>query len=203
MSLPCGHTYDTACLQLLAQSSCTDSFHPVVCIANLPEAKTCTAPLSLQVIRDLLHPEEESRLVEASLRAHLNAHPEEYHYCPTADCPTIYRPARAGTVIRCPSCVATICAHCHVEYHEGLSCEEYKDSLRPHAELFARWKQENGIRSCPKCKTDIQKNGGCNHIHCAGCKTHICWKCMQHFDEADRGDGVYGHMQRVHGGISG
>jgi hypothetical protein len=60
--------------------------------------------------------------------------------------------------------------------------------------------QKNNVKSCPHCKADIQKNGGCNHITCAMCRTHICWVCMKSFAE-DSGMGVYAHMRNVHGGI--
>eukprot|EP00091_Calanus_sinicus_P016768 TRINITY_DN36319_c0_g1_i1.p2 TRINITY_DN36319_c0_g1~~TRINITY_DN36319_c0_g1_i1.p2 ORF type:complete len:105 (-),score=20.81 TRINITY_DN36319_c0_g1_i1:405-719(-) len=31
---------------------------------------------------------------------------------------------------------------------------------------------------CPKCKTDIEKDGGCLHMHCSRCKSDFCWKCL-------------------------
>ncbi|KZV69791.1 hypothetical protein PENSPDRAFT_735154 [Peniophora sp. CONT] len=207
VTLSCGHVYDTDCLRLLAQSSGSSSdFKPLLCVAegeSSDEPQPCATAISLAQIRELLGPEEESRLLEASARAHINAHPDEFHYCPTPDCAVVYRPARAGTVIRCSSCLVLICAHCHVEEHVGLSCEGHKDSMRPHAELFTRWKAENGVKSCPKCSADIQKNGGCNHITCAGCKIHICWVCMATFGDQDTSGGVYAPMRRAHGGYSG
>ncbi|VDC00836.1 unnamed protein product [Peniophora sp. CBMAI 1063] len=205
--LTCGHAYDADCLRLLAQSSSSSSdFKPLLCVAELSPSgtpKTCATAISFAQIRELLGPEDESRLLEASARAHISSHPDEFHYCPTPDCEVIYRPARAGTFIRCTSCLVLVCAHCHVEEHAGLSCAEHKDSLRPHAELFARWKLENGVKSCPRCSADIQKNGGCNHITCASCKIHICWVCMKTFDDQDMSGGVYNHMRKTHGGFGG
>jgi hypothetical protein len=205
ISLPCGHAYDTDCLRHLAQAAISPDFKPLMCVTETGSSNSrtaCSTAIPLAQIRKLLDSNDEARLLDASIRAYVNARPDEFHYCPTPDCPVVYRPARIGTVLRCPSCLLRVCAHCHVEHHEGLSCAEHKDSLRPHTALFARWRAENGVRSCPKCKADIQKNGGCNHIHCSICKTHICWKCMATFDDADRGGGVYSHMQQAHGGIS-
>eukprot|EP00658_Telonema_sp_P-2_P004513 TRINITY_DN11684_c0_g1_i2.p1 TRINITY_DN11684_c0_g1~~TRINITY_DN11684_c0_g1_i2.p1 ORF type:complete len:372 (-),score=59.04 TRINITY_DN11684_c0_g1_i2:202-1317(-) len=35
---------------------------------------------------------------------------------------------------------------------------------------------------CPKCGVDIEKNGGCPHMHCAHCNTDFCWSCMMPYD---------------------
>lgn len=55
-----------------------------------------------------------------------------------------------------------------------------------------------GVRQCPKCKTGIIKNGGCNHMECRGCKAHICWKCFKIFATSKE---CYDHLARQCGGI--
>jgi len=34
-------------------------------------------------------------------------------------------------------------------------------------------------KKCPKCKTLIEKAGGCHHMECAKCGLHFCWTCRQ------------------------
>ncbi|KRX05550.1 Pectin lyase fold/virulence factor [Pseudocohnilembus persalinus] len=34
-------------------------------------------------------------------------------------------------------------------------------------------------QKCPNCKSFIQKNGGCNNMHCSQCKKNFCWQCGQ------------------------
>ena len=36
---------------------------------------------------------------------------------------------------------------------------------------------EFATRQCPKCKTRIQKDGGCNYMRCSRCQFEFCWVC--------------------------
>ncbi|TBU30635.1 hypothetical protein BD311DRAFT_690392 [Dichomitus squalens] len=208
LTLPCGHCYCRACLQHYLSSVGQSQGGSQVFAACLAETtqpngsrRACGRGVPLGIIRSLLSPGEEEQLLEATLLSHVHSRPQEFHYCPTADCQTIYRSSADDTVLRCPSCLARICASCHVEFHEGLTCVEFKDNVSGGNEAFRRWREENGIKSCPSCKADLEKSGGCNHMTCARCGTHMCWVCLKTFNDIDSGGGVYAHMRREHGGI--
>ncbi|KAJ8490200.1 hypothetical protein ONZ51_g2450 [Trametes cubensis] len=210
LSLPCGHTYCRPCLKhyllSIAQTTGGAASASAICLAETTssddgEAASCGKGLPLSTVRALLSPEEEERLFEATFLSYIHGRPQEFKYCPTADCQTIYRAAPENTLLRCPSCLARICASCHVESHEGLSCAEYKDYASGGNESFLRWREEHGVKPCPGCGAHLEKSGGCNHMSCARCGTHMCWVCMKVFKEIDSGQGVYAHMRREHGGI--
>ena len=206
--LPCGHSYCRSCLHhylnSLGQSSGAARI-AATCIAETIRDDDATQPCSLgiplQFIRLLLSPGEEDRLLDSVFLSYIHGRPQEFHYCPTADCQTVYRASEAGSALRCPTCSVRICATCHVEFHEGLTCAEFKDNATGGNEALQRWKQEHGVKSCPGCSADLEKNGGCNHIKCARCGTHMCWVCMKTFTDTDSGGGVYAHMRREHGKI--
>ena len=209
LTLPCGHCYCRACLHhylsSLGQSQGGGSQVVAACLAETTQPdgsnRSCGRGIPLDTIRALLAPGEEERLLEAAFLSHIHGRPQEYHYCPTVDCQTVYRTSADNTVLRCPSCLARICASCHVEFHEGLTCAAFKDNTSDGNEAFQRWREEHGIKACPGCGADLEKSGGCNHMTCARCGTHMCWVCMKTFADIDSGGGVYAHMRRKHGGI--
>ena len=188
VQLACGHSYCFACLNHYLIS--VDSF-PVNCLA---EGGKCDHPIPLATISHILSPADETRLFDTSFLAHIHQHPTEFHYCPTPDCQLIYRSGERGMVIRCSACLARICPHCHVENHEGLTCEQHQDNKTGGDLSFMTWKQENNVSACPGCGVSIEKNGGCNHITCV-CGTHMCWVCKKTFDVEE----IYKHMNKAHG----
>ena len=57
-------------------------------------------------------------------------------------------------------CGTKICFLCRNEDHPKRSCEDmldkgYKDYLK-----------QKGVQRCPKCKSGVEKDYGCNHMTC-------------------------------------
>ncbi|KAH8594469.1 hypothetical protein B0O99DRAFT_178691 [Bisporella sp. PMI_857] len=179
---------------------CKDCFHHMCSSANVPlrclgDNGTCTHIFTLTELRDLLSHSALEDLLSSSFESHIRSQPLEFKYCPTPDCPQIYRPTTEGAQFFCPSCLTVACIACNVIAHEGLTCAEYKDLSSEGTKAFRKWKVENDVRSCPKCNVDIEKSFGCNHMECVQCKTHICWFCMETFEASS---GCYTHMEESH-----
>ena len=192
VSLNCGHRWCEACLvAYLNAASDTRSF-PIKCLGNQGK---CDALVPIMKARMVLPPADFDALALAAFHAYVQSNPDEYHYCPTPDCPQAYPTGPRNSSVSCPSCLARICPSCHVEYHEGVTCADREDGGD---RLFQEWMRTHGVKKCPGCHAPIERSEGCNHMTCTRCHTHTCWVCLDTFPE---GHGIYDHMREFHGGI--
>ncbi|KAI1190650.1 hypothetical protein F5B17DRAFT_49576 [Nemania serpens] len=191
----CGHTYCADCFVGLCKNSTTQADMNIVCTGA--EDK-CKKAIPLREIQAHTDPSTFEQLLESSFSTYIARRPDQFHYCPTPDCGYIYRPASASASSllwhMCPKCLQGICRSCHAN-HDGQRCDEHRAS-----QAFEAYKHENrsNVKDCPKCHTTVEKIDGCNHIRCGGCKIHLCWVCLQTFDESAE---CYVHMAEAHGGI--
>ena len=191
----CGHVYCRECMSLQVSPSVL-SF-PVECAAD-----QCSKPL---VWKDFVNLSQRISLdlhsfLAASLRSHAAANPNLVRYCPTPDCPVVYTVSHdIGKHFFCAHCGTSTCTKCHDTYHEGISCEQNKASKESNKEVD-EWMQKNkkSRKRCPKCNIPIEKNKGCNHIHCRQCSADICWVCLKYFDTPND---CYAHLHDQHKGL--
>jgi hypothetical protein len=188
----CGHKWCKSCLVAYLNAASDRRSFPISCLGNQGK---CTALIPIRLARKVLTPTNFDALVHAAFHAHVQARPNEYHYCPTPDCPQAYPTGPRNAVLSCPSCFARICPSCHVEYHEGVTCADREDGGD---RLFQEWLQTHDVKMCPGCAAPIERAEGCNHMTCTRCHTHTCWVCLQTFPQ---GQGIYNHMREFHGGI--
>ncbi|KAI0036177.1 hypothetical protein K488DRAFT_41719 [Vararia minispora EC-137] len=195
--LGCGHMYCASCLRHYLSSACENDTFPIVCIGDEGH---CEKPIPIPTIEHFLPPSVFTRLLEVAFSTHIAKRPHELRYCKTADCAQIYRVATVPTALQCPSCMSAVCAACHGECHDGMSCAEYRMHRDPAEQERAleEWIQQQGgnVKKCPRCSRILEKNGGCNHMSCA-CGAHVCWRCLGVFPREE----IYGHMNTAHGGI--
>ncbi|TGZ76659.1 hypothetical protein EX30DRAFT_389536, partial [Ascodesmis nigricans] len=198
----CNHWYCKACLHNLLLNVIETRHFPIRCIGSLsdPESKsiTCEEPLPLTLVRSILTTEELSTVHESALTGYIQTHLGEFYYCPTPDCSSIFpttptttstsdsRPSRT-----CPQCLLTHCPTCRTATHPTQTCVE---NQLPETEKTELWKRKHGIKPCPMCHIDIEKNDGCNHMTCI-CGTHFCWLCAIVLDE----DIIFEHVDTCDG----
>uniref|UniRef100_A0A7S2IJU9 RBR-type E3 ubiquitin transferase n=1 Tax=Helicotheca tamesis TaxID=374047 RepID=A0A7S2IJU9_9STRA len=84
--------------------------------------------------------------------------------------------------VSCSDCDTMFCFKCGEEPHSPMTCHDlirWKDKCKDESET-AKWITVY-TKVCPKCKTRIEKNGGCNHMTCRKCNHEFCWICMKNW----------------------
>lgn len=190
--LGCGHHWCRACLLNYLLSTISNKVFPLNCLGDQGR---CKERIPLSVASDVLAAEQFQAVAEAAFSSHVQSHSDEFHYCPSPDCPQVYRSkpkSLEGTTVQCPSCLLRICVACQQEAHEGFTCDDDDDWN----EELQEWVKDHDVKRCPGCRITIERIEGCNHLTCTNCQTHICWVCMKTFP---KGEGIYGHMREEHG----
>ena len=180
----CGHSYDKSCvIQQLKSAE-----FPLKCATE-----DCEELLVWKDLQNLLSEKERRKLAISALDEYVKKNREIVKYCPTADCGMVYRVSTEGRRFTCCACLAEICTSCHVQWHNGLTCTMFKSGEQVGG-CLEDWimKDPSNRKICPKCKTPIEKIDGCNHMTCSGCKSHMCWLCLEVFPT---GDQVYDHQR--------
>lgn len=107
------------------------------------------------------------------------------------------------------------CWHCLKEAHLPCTCELWSRWMEKIAEMLPKipttedlsecpeteavantlWLVTNS-KSCPNCKSPIQKNEGCNHMKCTKCKHEFCWVCLEQWKKHSSATGGYFRCNR-------
>ncbi|CAG2180924.1 unnamed protein product, partial [Oppiella nova] len=108
-------------------------------------------------------------------------------WCPRPDCLHAFSvQTKEAHPVVCV-CGKQICFGCGEDNHEPIGCQLLREwsvkSAGSNGEMIdgktANWIITN-TKECPKCRTTIEKNGGCNHMTCRSvkCKYEFCWVCL-------------------------
>ena len=182
----CGHVYCKECVHGLVQSAINDTQFPIKCVQE-----TCTEVFCIDDLQHIVETCFQS-LLTASLDSFVSDKRNDYHYCNTPDCPSIYRVTADGTQFICSICDQTCCTRCHKSpgHMDELTC--LQTSIKSDKELNDWLAADKKNRTlCPTCVAPIEKDGGCMHMTCTKCNSHICWRCKKVFKSSST---VYNHL---------
>jgi hypothetical protein len=158
----------------------------------------CGQKFTHEEIKSVLDPQQFEQYDYAMAKMCLES-AKDVIYCPGQDCPEIYvRPKRKRTKRQCrkavckgangeEGCGTMFCCLCGEKYtkeHQRMKCGPYKKWKKTNDEdtiAMERWRQsryeQEAVMPCPKCKRDVEKNGGCRSMKCTNCRCNFCWNC--------------------------
>jgi len=143
----------------------------------------CLSRLTSSDLMAFLTKVEFNRWEEIAFQEWAEAQPE-FRWCAATNCGSgqlIYGGEDENTFFHCAKCKATTCFKHRVQFHHGISCDEYDMLVASQDEIAHKLWIDSNTKECPKCKVAIEKNGGCNHMTCKFCKHEFCWKCLANF----------------------
>lgn len=124
----------------------------------------------------------------------INTQHSIYRWCPAIDCADLaelVNDTRGPTfdlaldqnlsnvaIVKCPR-FHEFCFDCQQENHLPCPCwlvKKWIQKCEDDSET-ANWIEAN-TQLCPKCHSQIEKSGGCNHMTCGKCNNEFCWICL-------------------------
>ncbi|UJR08284.1 hypothetical protein I4U23_012556 [Adineta vaga] len=181
--------------------SCLNS-HAKQCLNNNHQIKQincydCNSTLFLSELRRMFSDDKlllkyQQRLLEQTV---------DMVWCPRCNHSIICIPSEStsgnhSSFAECSHCEFTFCRRCQECWHPQLECPKQKlfeklmqdpkdeSTFRNPIEIKKLLLEISNIQTiercskpCPACTVRIEKNGGCQHMHCRACQVHFCWEC--------------------------
>uniref|UniRef100_A0A5S6QZ62 RBR-type E3 ubiquitin transferase n=1 Tax=Trichuris muris TaxID=70415 RepID=A0A5S6QZ62_TRIMR len=183
----CGHRFCSQCWQQYATEKMGSSSGGLVLICP---AYDCHWPVDDRFVINLLtNDEQRQSYLNLVTRTFIKLN-KALKQCPRTDCTYLLRRRTGIAGPAVCKCGYEFCFECCEEWHEPVECYLLKQWLAK-CELetdSAHWIADN-TRPCPRCNTNIEKAGGCNHMRCTQpfCQFEFCWTCQgpweDHLDE--------------------
>ncbi|KAF5700677.1 arylsulfatase [Fusarium mundagurra] len=155
---PCSHGMCQPCLIRSIRTAIKDEslFPPTCCGQAIPVDTNAFIPEDLLAECDNKREEFETT---------------DRTYCSDRACSAFIplRSIEAG-IARCTRCEKRTCLNCLSEAHQGTCIDD------PESQRVVRLAEENGWRSCERCKNMVELTHGCFHISCR-CGHQFCYLC--------------------------
>ena len=207
-SLACEHKFCGSCWSEYVKNKVRNEAEQwITCMA---EDCNLAAPNSFVQAVLAGNPDVWDRFKELLVRHYVGSN-KNLKYCPypsctyTVSCPSASTKSALATIVPIVTCGASathkFCFGCNIDGdHRPVVCAAAKLWLQKCQDdsETANWIKTN-TKECSKCKSTIEKNGGCkyvvqfntvcvdlfhlnSHMTCKKCKYEFCWVCMGKFD---------------------
>jgi len=173
-ALQCQHRFCVECWKNWLVASFDKG--PSTLLTTCPSHK-CPVIIPLSAHIRFLPKDKTTKITEWSVEAFVQGN-VYVAWCPAKKCTrAIRRFTEYIKGVRC-TCGKRWCFDCKDDDHTPCGCAEAKA-------WNDRIKKEGGnaeyiianTKGCPKCKVNIEKNQGCQHMTCSQCRYEFCWLC--------------------------
>ncbi|KMT04747.1 hypothetical protein BVRB_7g169270 [Beta vulgaris subsp. vulgaris] len=161
----CKHSFCTDCIIKYVVSKIKENIGLVEC----PDPK-CKLAIEPENCSGILPKEVFERWENALFEAMIPGY--QKFYCPYKDC-SVLMVDDGGVEVRsseCQSCRRLFCARCQVQWHDGVTCEEFqmlgKDEREKEDIMVMKLAKDEKWRRCPNCRIHVEKTEGCHHMSC-------------------------------------
>eukprot|EP01122_Echinamoeba_exundans_P000138 TRINITY_DN1011_c0_g2_i1.p1 TRINITY_DN1011_c0_g2~~TRINITY_DN1011_c0_g2_i1.p1 ORF type:complete len:1173 (+),score=283.58 TRINITY_DN1011_c0_g2_i1:59-3577(+) len=191
VTLPCGHFYCKDCMKnylkiQIAEGSASAALTGREAL-NCPGHK-CKFYIDSITLAALVDAELYSRYIAYVTNAYVEKN-KNVSWCPSGrGCEYAISADTATTRMVGCKCGYVFCFSCKFEAHWPAACDEmkwFRDTNPTAREMDVHEEEQKSMQwimghtqDCPKCRVNIQKNGGCNHMSCWSCNHNFCWVCL-------------------------
>ena len=194
-AMACGHSFCRGCWGGFLEVALTNG---PACIRQTCPAAGCSELVTEEEYAELAPPDHLARFRSYQLRNFVESNPMT-RWCPGPGCERVAVGSgrmdgaeSGGLVAGCSDCDLSFCLRCGEEPHAPVGCRDlgkWNEKCKNESET-ANWILAN-TKPCPKCSSRIEKNQGCNHMSCSGCKYEFCWICMGPWSDHGANTGGY------------
>ena len=197
MQLSCGHRFCKNCWKGHLTAQLTNGREAAM-QATCMEDKCCVA-VTDELYRTVLPAREWDKVLNFRKQAFVEQN-QAVRWCvnPKCDAAIYWKRSNVSRNIEC-RCGARFCFSCGKAPHYPATCAQFDAWAEKHKKQDGedkiraqerKWLEDN-TKPCPKCKTPIEKNKGCNHMTCYKCKHNWCWICLGPWSEHGSSTGGY------------
>jgi ariadne-1 len=192
-ALGCGHRYCKDCYKGFLEATIKDGARSIYCHCPAPD---CEVIVHEDAFRTLVSEEQFARYLLFLKRSFVDDNPT-VKWCPFPGCTSAVRVERTGrqqpvACVTCGNSFCFVCCDADKGDHNPVTCESLDAWIAKGEDESenVKWMIAN-TKKCPKCRSPIEKDGGCMHMTCHGCRHDFCWMCRGDWSEHGSATGGY------------
>jgi E3 ubiquitin-protein ligase RNF144 len=161
----CRHAFCNSCIGRYVAGKVADN----VAVIGCPDPACETGFIEMDLCRDIIPPELFDRWNVVLCEELLG---DDKFYCPFKDCSALLLNDDSANIreTECPHCHRLFCARCHVPWHDGIECKEFRklgdDEKGENDLMLKKLADKEKWQRCPKCRMYVSRKSGCLLINC-------------------------------------